>query len=201
MNIRRIVLSVSVLTCLAVLVCGCSDRLALAQRTVLDTTMNDGSLTTMGKGLEETDLDDTLRGATQYTVFAVTNDAFKKLPPNKFDAWFRDDENRDLLEALLKFHIVEGVYSAEQLEKMQTVVTLNGAEITFERIDDRLFVNGAEVVIKDIHCRNGIIHIIDSVLIPPCPRIPEEVDIEEAEESEAGAETESEEVPAPSLTE
>lgn len=116
------------------------------------------------KAIAETGLQETLKESGPFTVFAPTDQAFAKLPGSALEDLLRQ-ENTEKLRSLLKNHIVSGKYTAADLDRLERAKTLKGEEI---RLDGRagLWINDAEVLIADIEASNGILHAIDTVLIP-----------------------------------
>jgi len=112
------------------------------------------------------DLVETLQGPGPFTVFAPTNDAFAALPAGTVDTLLQP-ENRDQLTSILTYHVVPGRITAEQLAGQRgTLTTVQGETILIDATGDSVTVNGASVVAADVSASNGVIHVIDSVLLP-----------------------------------
>lgn len=135
--------------------------------TIIEVVTDDGYLTTLVKAVQVADLVDTLSGSLPFTVFAPTDAAFDKLPVGTVDSLLQDE---DRLKSVLTYHVVSGKYMARDLKKLHSVKTVEGADLKIEV--HRLFhrgikVDGAQVIDPDIECANGVIHVIDSVMMPP----------------------------------
>ena len=122
-----------------------------------------GKFTTLAKLLADAGLTDTLKGAGPFTVFAPTDEAFAKVPKATLDALAA---NKDLLKQVLTYHVVAGNVKAADL-KAGDVKTVNGATFSVVIKDGKVTVNGANVVTTDIAAKNGTIHVLDAVLLPP----------------------------------
>ena len=136
---------------------------------IVEIATSDDNFSTLVSALQSADLVTTLEGEGPFTVFAPTNDAFAAL-----DAI---PEGDDLKEVLL-YHVVSGKYTGADLLEKQTVTTVQGEEVTIEWMDDKVVLNGTvTVVIADIMASNGIVHVINGVLIPPSMQLPSIVEI------------------------
>ncbi|MFO0888095.1 MAG: fasciclin domain-containing protein [Isosphaeraceae bacterium] len=132
---------------------------------ILATAEKAGSFTTLRKALKAAGLEDALGGDGPFTVFAPTDEAFAKLGGEKLKALLKPS-NRHLLAAVLKYHVVSGKVTARDAVTAGSAATLQGGKVTAGIKDGRLVINDARVIGSDIEARNGIIHAIDSVLIP-----------------------------------
>jgi transforming growth factor-beta-induced protein len=130
---------------------------------IVDTALAAGGFTTLATALTQAGLVDTLRGEGPFTVFAPTDDAFAELPAGTLAELLADTE---ALTAVLTYHVVEGEVLAEDLEEGE-VDTVNGAPLEVEIDGDTVRVGGATVTTADIVASNGVIHVIDAVLLPP----------------------------------
>jgi uncharacterized surface protein with fasciclin (FAS1) repeats len=108
---------------------------------------------------------DTLKGTGPFTVFAPTDEAFAKLPAGTVDDLLKP-ENKDKLVAVLTYHVVPGKVMSTDLSEGLKAATVNGAEVTIT-LDGGANVNGAVISTADIEASNGVIHVIDSVILPP----------------------------------
>jgi len=108
---------------------------------------------------------DTLKGKGPFTVFAPTDEAFAKLPAGTVDDLLKP-ENKSKLVAILTYHVVSGKVLATQVTKMHSAKTLNGESLSITVNDGSVMVDNAKVVKTDILCSNGVINVIDSVLLP-----------------------------------
>jgi uncharacterized surface protein with fasciclin (FAS1) repeats len=134
--------------------------------TITDTAARTPQLSTLAKLVADAGLADTLRGAGPYTVFAPSDEAFKKVPAKTMADLAA---NKDLLRAVLTYHVVPGQIEAAQV-KAGKAKTVNGAEISVARAGTFVTVEDAVVQTADVKATNGVVHIIDTVLIPPAPR-------------------------------
>lgn len=125
-----------------------------------------GSFTTLLTAATKAGLVDALKGKGPLTVFAPTDEAFAALPPGTLESLLKP-ENKEQLAAILKYHVVAGRVFADDAAKVRRATTLQGADITFEVREGRTTVNGAEIAAADINAANGVIHVIDRVILPP----------------------------------
>ena len=132
--------------------------------TVVDIAVEDGRFTTLVTALTEADLVETLSGDGRFTVFAPTDEAFGQLPAGTIEGLLEDIP---LLTEILLYHVVDGRVLAEDVILLEEVETLQGESITIRIENGSVFLNDAEVIITDIIADNGIIHVIDAVLLPP----------------------------------
>ncbi|MCB0014728.1 MAG: fasciclin domain-containing protein, partial [Anaerolineales bacterium] len=134
--------------------------------TIVDIAVADGRFETLVAAVTAADLADTLSSEGPFTVFAPTDDAFAALPEGTVEALLEDPAG-DLTQILL-YHVVEGVVDAAAVTGLESAMTVQGEEITIAVEDGAVILNGTtEVIITDIVASNGIIHVIDSVLLPP----------------------------------
>jgi uncharacterized surface protein with fasciclin (FAS1) repeats len=129
---------------------------------IVDTAVSAGQFTTLVKALKAANLVDALKQKGPYTVFAPTDAAFAKLPAGALDSLIKD---KDKLAAVLKYHVVSGKVMAAQV-KPGPVKTLQGQTLTISAQDGTVMVDDAKVTKTDIEASNGVIHVIDSVLMP-----------------------------------
>lgn len=130
--------------------------------TIVETAVSAGSFTTLVAAVGAAGLVDTLNGEGPFTVFAPTDAAFAALPEGTVEGLLADIP---ALTSILTFHVVPGAVHSADLTDGLTAATVNGAELTFD-LKDGVKVNGAKVVTADIVCDNGVIHVIDAVLLP-----------------------------------
>lgn len=132
---------------------------------IVDTAVAAGSFTTLVAAVQAAGLVDTLKGDGPFTVFAPSDDAFAKLPAGTVDDLVKP-ENKDKLSAILLLHVLPGaVKSTDVAGKQLTAPTAGGPTVHVDGTDG-VTVDGAKVVTADIACSNGIIHVIDSVILP-----------------------------------
>jgi uncharacterized surface protein with fasciclin (FAS1) repeats len=131
------------------------------EKDIVDTAVGAGSFNTLVAAVKAAGLVDALKGDGPFTVFAPTDEAFKKLPEGTVETLLKP-ENKDKLAAILKYHVVSGKVMAGDVLKAMEVSTLEGSKAKIG-----LTINGANVVKADIGCSNGVIHVIDAVILPP----------------------------------
>ncbi len=132
------------------------------KKDIVDTAVAAGSFGTLATALTEAGLVDTLKGEGPFTVFAPTDEAFAKIPEADLKALLADKEK---LTAVLTYHVVAGKVMAADVVKLKEAKTIQGSSITIDA-SDGVKVDGAKVIKADIEASNGVIHVIDSVLMP-----------------------------------
>lgn len=137
-----------------------------ADKDIVDTAVAAGQFNTLAAALTAAGLVETLKGAGPFTVFAPTDAAFAKLPAGTVDNLLKP-ENKDQLTAVLTYHVVPGAVMAADVVKITEAKTVNGAMITVKVDGDTVMINDAKVATADIAASNGVIHVIDTVLLPP----------------------------------
>ncbi|MBU6455802.1 MAG: fasciclin domain-containing protein [Cyanobacteria bacterium REEB67] len=121
--------------------------------------------TTMLDGLTQAHgLDMTLKNNGPFTFFAVSDSDFKKLPNDDKDTLWA---NKDKLKQVLSYHVVNGIYKEDALSKMTTLKTMEGHDITIEKKDGSLYIDGVLVKVADIPCTNGEMYVIEKLIMPP----------------------------------
>lgn len=134
---------------------------------IVDTAVADGRFTTLVAAVEAAGLVDTLKGAGPFTVFAPTDDAFAKLPAGTLDELLKP-ENKQKLTDILLYHVVSGKVMAADVVKLTSATTVLGKDIKITVKDGKVYLNdNVQVVITDVEASNGVIHVIDTVLLPP----------------------------------
>ncbi|ATD67526.1 Nex18 symbiotically induced protein [Luteimonas chenhongjianii] len=136
-----------------------------ASADIVDTAIAAGQFKTLAAALTAADLVDTLKGPGPFTVFAPTDAAFAALPPGTV-ANLLKPENKEQLVALLTYHVVPGQVPAAEVVTMDSATTVNGASVDIDAQDGKVTVDEANVVTPDVMASNGVIHVIDQVLIP-----------------------------------
>jgi uncharacterized surface protein with fasciclin (FAS1) repeats len=139
---------------------------AATPKDIVDTAVEAGSFKTLATALTAAELVETLKGEGSFTVFAPTDDAFAKLPAGTLDELLKP-ENKDKLSAILTYHVVPGKVMAEDVVSLSSAKTVNGKGLKIATKDGAVTVNNATVTQTDIECSNGVIHVIDAVLLPP----------------------------------
>jgi len=141
------------------------------RKDIVDTAVGAGSFKTLVAAVNAADLVDTLKGPGPFTVFAPTDEAFAKLPEGTVESLLKP-ENKSQLVAILKHHVVAGRVGSAQVVKRNGVTSLSGQRLAIAT-DDGVRIDAATVMTTDIDCANGVIHIIDTVLMPSFDTIPE----------------------------
>lgn len=135
------------------------------EKDIVQTAVDDGRFTTLVTAVQAADLVTTLSGPGPFTVFAPTDDAFNKLPPGTVETLLQDPEGQ--LSQILLYHVVPGKLMAADVIKQTSLMTAQGTPLTISVQDEKVMIDGATVIITDIETKNGVIHVIDSVMIPP----------------------------------
>jgi uncharacterized surface protein with fasciclin (FAS1) repeats len=136
------------------------------KKDIVDTAVAAGSFTTLAAALDAAGLIDTLKGDGPFTVFAPTDAAFAKLPEGTVENLLKP-ENKDQLTAILTYHVVAGKVYAKQVVDLSSATTVEGSDIAIEVKDGKVVLDGNSTVTKtDIKASNGVIHVIDTVLMP-----------------------------------
>jgi transforming growth factor-beta-induced protein len=141
------------------------DVVLLPKGDIVDTAVADGRFTTLAAALGAAELIDTLKGEGPFTVFAPTDDAFAKLPAGTVESLLLPENKQQLIDILL-YHVVAGKVMAEDVVTLTEAETVLGQNISIKVENGKVFINDAEVIITDIVTSNGIIHVIDTVLLP-----------------------------------
>lgn len=136
-----------------------------AKADIVDTAVAAGQFETLVAAVQAAGLVETLKGEGPFTVFAPTDDAFAALPPGTVESLLQP-ENKDQLVAVLTYHVVPGKVESADVTSGE-VGTVNGATATVVVSDEGVFIEGAQVVAADIYTSNGVIHVIDKVILPP----------------------------------
>ena len=132
---------------------------------IVDTAVAAGSFKTLAKALQAADLVETLKGKGPYTVFAPTDEAFAKLPAATLQDLLKP-ENKSKLQRILTYHVVAGRVSSSDVAKMRSAKAVSGDTIDISANGGTVTVDDATVVKADIAASNGVIHVIDSVILP-----------------------------------
>ena len=132
---------------------------------IVDTAVAAGSFKTLAKALAAADLVGTLKGAGPFTVFAPTDEAFAKLPAGTLETLLKP-ENKAQLRQILTYHVVSGKVMAADVVKLKSAKTVSGDAVTIAVTGSSVMLNKSQVVKTDIAASNGVIHVIDTVLIP-----------------------------------
>ena len=138
---------------------------AVQSKDIVDTAVAAGSFKTLAAALVAADLVGTLKGAGPFTVFAPTDEAFAKLPAGTVENLLKP-ENKAQLRRILTYHVVSGKVMAADVVKLKSAKTVSGEDVTINVMGSNVMVNRSHVVKTDIAASNGVIHVVDTVLIP-----------------------------------
>jgi len=131
---------------------------------IVDTAVAAGSFKTLAKLLTDADLIAVMKGPGPYTVFAPTDEAFAKVPADVLAGLGKDKAK---LQEVLKYHVLTSKWTTDDIKLVKQTGTAQGQSVTFGAAGTTLTVNGAKVVKPNVNCSNGMIHVIDAVLLPP----------------------------------
>ena len=134
-----------------------------AKKDIVDTAVAAGSFKTLAAALDAAGLIDTLKGKGPFTVFAPTDEAFAKLPAGTVEALLKDKEK---LTQILLYHVVAGNVMAKDVVKLKSAKTVQGSSVKIKVKGGKVMVDNANVIKTDIATSNGVIHVIDSVILP-----------------------------------
>jgi len=132
---------------------------------IVETAIATPILSTLVAAVQAGGLVDTLATGGPFTVFAPTNDAFAKIPADTLASLLTPEKKSDLVN-ILTFHVVSGKAFSGDLRDGQEITTLQGAKLKVRITDGKVYINGAQVVLADVKTKNGVVHVIDSVLLP-----------------------------------
>ncbi len=138
----------------------------LSQKNVVQVAIASEDHTTLVKAVQAAELVDALSNAGPFTVFAPTNAAFDQLPEGTLDGLLVP-EKKDALADILQYHVSLGVFKAENLTDGQIIGQVNGGNITVSKKDGKIMLNGTATIVASVPASNGIVHVIDGVLLPP----------------------------------
>ena len=145
--------------------CGDSMHIFSHSKDIVDTAVADDDFNTLVAAIQAAGLVETLKGEGPFTVFAPTDEAFAKLPKGTLDSLLKP-ENKQKLASILTYHVVSGKVMAADVVKITEAKTVNGQSLTINVKDGTVMVDSAKVIKTDIECSNGVIHVIDAVLLP-----------------------------------
>lgn len=131
---------------------------------IVDTAVAAKDFSTLVAAVKAAELVETLKGEGPFTVFAPTDEAFKKIPKETLEGLLKD---KKALTSVLTYHVVSGKVMAADVVKLESAKTVQGQPIKIVTKDGKVTVNGANVVKTDIVCKNGVVHVIDAVILPP----------------------------------
>jgi uncharacterized surface protein with fasciclin (FAS1) repeats len=142
-----------------------SNASAKSKKDIVDTAVAAGDFKTLVTALKAAGLVETLKGSGPFTVFAPTDEAFAKLPAGTLEDLLKP-ENKEKLVAILTYHVVAGDVTAKDVVKLSEAKTVNGKSVKIMAQGGKVMVDNANVTKTDIKCSNGVIHVIDSVILP-----------------------------------
>lgn len=163
-TMKRMTASFLTLIALALLVTA-SSAAGGHSKDIVDTAISAGSFKTLTAALQAGGLVEALRGDGPFTVFAPSDEAFAKLPQGTVEMLLKP-ENKDKLVDILTYHVIQGSVASNQVQGGSMAAALNGQKLRFSTQGGGVRVNDAQVVQADIECSNGMIHVIDSVILP-----------------------------------
>jgi uncharacterized surface protein with fasciclin (FAS1) repeats len=138
-------------------------------KTIVEVAVGADNFKTLVAALKAADLVETLSGKGPFTVFAPTDEAFEKVPKQVLNDLLKP-ENKEKLAAVLTYHVVAGKVLAADVVKLSKAKTVQGSEVKITVKDGKVQVDKANVVKTDIVCKNGVIHVIDAVILPPADK-------------------------------
>jgi len=145
---------------------GCKDKkVESGQKDIVDTAVAAGNFNTLVTAVKAAGLAETLKGKGPFTVFAPTDEAFAKLPAGTLEDLLKP-ENKEKLAGILTYHVLPKQVMAADVVKLSSAKTVNGQSLTIKTEGGVVMVDGAKVVKTDIKCSNGVIHVINAVLLP-----------------------------------
>lgn len=173
MKLTRSLHAIAIIAALTAAACGGENKpaeaptsgAAVGSADIVDTAANAGSFKTLLAAVKAADLEGTLRGPGPFTVFAPTDEAFAKLPAGTVDSLLKP-ENKDKLKAILTYHVVSGRVPSTEAVKLTSAKSVNGKELKLAATGGALHVDKATVVKADVSASNGVIHVIDTVMLP-----------------------------------
>jgi len=165
MNFRKVIITAFAALAVAAMGTATAGNYGKKSNDIVDVAVNAGSFTTLAAALGAADLVDTLKGDGPFTVFAPTDEAFAKLPEGTVESLLLP-ENRDKLVAVLTYHVVSGKVTASDVVKLDSATTVNGQDVRIRVLNGSVMIDNATVSATDIMADNGVIHVIDQVILP-----------------------------------
>lgn len=163
---KKLVLALSIVASVLL-----SSAVSAQQKTIVETAVAAGNFTTLVTAVKAADLVDTLNGHTKFTVFAPTDEAFAKLDSATIESLLQP-ENKAQLTQVLTYHVLPGNVAARDAYDLNSATTVNGQRLPLNFRGDSLKVGDSTIEVTDIQCSNGVIHVIDTVLLPKLDSIP-----------------------------
>jgi len=149
---------------LAALALGLASPAAAQPKDIVDTAVAAGSFKTLARLLTDAELIQVMKGPGPYTVFAPTDEAFAKVPKDVMEGLARDKKK---LQEVLTYHVLTSKWTTDDIKLVKQTGTAQGKPVRFGASGGALTVNGARIVKADIDCANGVVHAVDTVLLPP----------------------------------
>jgi len=162
MKTRMVILSMVLAVAIALAACAGGQKM---NKDIVDTAVGAGSFETLVAAVKAGDLVETLKGKGPFTVFAPTDEAFAKLPAGTLETLLKP-ENKSKLVSILTYHVVPGKVMALDVVNLKSAKTVNGQDLTIKVDGGTVMVDNAKVIKTDIACSNGVIHVIDTVVLP-----------------------------------
>jgi uncharacterized surface protein with fasciclin (FAS1) repeats len=164
---KRFITAVALLAAVAAPATVRAQGMAMAEKDIVETAVAAGTFNTLARALTAAGLIETLKGPGPFTVFAPTDAAFAKIPAATLNALLAD---RAKLIAVLTYHVVPGAVMASQVVGLSDATTVQGGKVGIRVVNGKVMLNGnSTVTATDIKAKNGVIHVIDTVLMPPTP--------------------------------
>lgn len=142
-----------------------SSHMPKPTKDIVETAVDAGTFKTLAAALTAADLVDALKGPGPFTVFAPTDDAFAKLPPGTLDNLLKP-ENKAQLASILKFHVVAAKFPAASVVVVKDFISLQGQPLAVSMMNGKVHIENSMITATDIWAKNGVIHVIDTVMIP-----------------------------------
>lgn len=162
---RILLLSTALLASVSLIIPVSAHDHGMKEADIVDVAVENGSFTTLVAAVKAAGLVDTLKGKGPFTVFAPTDEAFAKLPEGTVEMLLQP-ENKDKLVAILTYHVVPGKVMAADVVKLDSATTVQGQDVMVKVMGDKVMVDNAMVVATDVKAKNGVIHVIDTVIMP-----------------------------------
>ncbi|HUV65886.1 MAG TPA: fasciclin domain-containing protein [Sedimentisphaerales bacterium] len=163
-NVKQLATWLSACLLAIFVLAGCGAK-TIPEKDIVDTAVAAGDFNTLVAAVKAAELVETLKGEGPYTVFAPTDGAFAKLPDGTLDSLLKP-ENKAKLAGILTYHVVAGKVMAADVVTMTSAKTVNGKMLKISTAGGKVMVDEANVVKTDIECSNGVIHVIDAVVLP-----------------------------------
>lgn len=149
---------------------GMSRTAMQSSKNIMQTLSGQAALSTFSATIQKSDAAATLASPGPFTVFAPSDAAFKALPSDTLTKW-QQPASQEKLSAILKFHVVPGRLTVADLKDGQKLKTVNGEELSVTKADGKVTINGAQVTQADLTASNGVVHVVNEVLLPPNPEV------------------------------